>query len=176
MSGIARQAGHGTPTTCDPGGVPSTTVDLSGVWTAGGILVGFAVTAFTFRIQRESSIRSRTVGVETTYWLPPADLLLVLAFVVDLVGVFVIPSIWIDIHFARLALGLACLMLAGYLPALAGHYDILFGRIPKRTQARRARSQREAGGYPWVTGQELGVLILVAVASAVYLAFAISRH
>lgn len=161
---------------CDPGAVPSTPVDLSGVWTAGGILVGFAVTAFTFRIQRESSIRSRAAGVETTYWLPPADLLLLLAFVVDLIGVFVIPSLWLDIHFARLALGLACLMLAGYLPALAGHYDILFGRIPKRTRARRALSQRELGGYPWVTGQELGVLLVVTVASVVYVVFAVSRH
>lgn len=156
--------------------MPSTPVDLSGVWTAGGILVGFAVTAFTFRIQRESSIRSRSVGPETTYWLPPADLLLVIAFVVDLVGVFVIPAIWADVRFARLALGLACLMLAGYLPALAGHYDILFGRIPERTHARRVRSQREDGGYPWATAQELGVLVVVAVACVLYLVFAVSRR
>jgi hypothetical protein len=155
--------------------VSSAPVDLSGVWTAGGILVGFAVTAFTFRIQRESSIRSATAGAETTYWLPPADLLLLLAFVVDLIGVFVIPAVWPNIHFARLAFGLACLMLAGYLPALAGHYDLLFGRVPTRTHKRRAKPQPDGGGYPWVTGQEIGVLVAVAVASAAYLAVAASR-
>lgn len=140
-------------------------VDFDGISTAGGIVAGFAVTAFIFRIQRESSFRSK----RAVYWLPPADLLLILALVVDLLGVFSIPLVADSVDIARFALGLACLMLAGYAPAMAGHYDILWGRVPKSIAEKRARPPNKNGDYPWMTGQELGVLIAVGVISVGYI-------
>jgi hypothetical protein len=43
------------------------------VWTAAGVVVGFSVNAFIFRIGREA--KKRELGDD--YWLPPADFVLI---------------------------------------------------------------------------------------------------
>jgi hypothetical protein len=86
---------------------------------------------------------------------------LIASLAVALLGVFVVPVLGAGLEFARYALGWSLLLLAGYPIALAGRYDILFGRIPKKTIERR----QEQGGYPWLTEQEKGVLRLLAAPS-----------
>lgn len=139
---------------------------FTAVWIAAGIVVGFTVTAFTFRINWESEIRTSAPPGERKYWLPPADFVLLAALVVVLIGVFVAPVLGVGLTFARYALGFAFLLLAGYPFALAGHYDILLGEVPKPTMQKRAKE----GDFPWVTGQEKAVLGVLAVASIAYFA------
>src|SRR5437868_1017362 len=141
-------------------------IDLAGIWTAAGVIVGFSVTAFTFRIQRESSIRSRSVASEVTYWFPPADFLLLLSLAIDLVGVFVLPVLGTGKVFARYALGWSLLLLTAYPFALLGHYEILFGQLRKKTITKMRDPQYL--GYPWAATQEKGVLVAVFVASIAY--------
>jgi hypothetical protein len=139
---------------------------FAAVWTAAGVVVGFSVVAFTFRIKRESEIRSGHPPGTVKYWLPPADFVLIGSLAVVLIGVFVLPVLGAGLTFARYALGWAFLLLAGYPFALAGHYDILFGEVPKETMRRR----KEADDFPWDTEQEIWVIRVLAVASVAYFA------
>jgi hypothetical protein len=141
------------------------------VWTAAGIIVAFFGLAFTLRIKREADIRSRTIGKETVYWLPPAEFVMLASLVVVLIGVFVLPVLGAGLEFARYALGWGFLLLAGYPLALAGHYEILFGRVSKDRQEEIAEK-----GYDYDTAQEMGVIYGLAVASVVYLAAVVIRE
>jgi hypothetical protein len=142
----------------------SESLDFGTVWTAAGVVVGFSVTAFLYRIKREAEIRSGAPLGEGLYWLPPADFALLGSLVVVLVGVFVLPVLGAGLAFARYALGWAFLLLAGYPFALIGHYEILFGKVPEKTIQRRVAQ----GGFPWATEQEKGVLAILAAASVIY--------
>jgi hypothetical protein len=123
------------------------------VWTAGGVVLGFVVTAFTFRIKREAELKAGNAD----YWLPPADFVLLLSMTVVLIGVFVIPvALGAGLSFATYALGFGFLLLAGYPFALAGHYGILGGRP----------SSKDGDGFKHP--QELGVIYVLCVASAAY--------
>jgi hypothetical protein len=143
-------------------------LDFAAVWTAAGVVVAFSVTAFIFRIGREAQLRSEGLR----YWLPPADFVLLGSLVVALVGVFVLPVLGAGLAFARYALGWAFLLLAGYPFALAGHYEILLGKVPKETVDRRDEMTLEGTDwdYPWDSEQEKGVIKLIVAASAAYFA------
>ena len=147
-------------------------LDFGTVWTAAGVVVGFTVTAFMYRIKRESEIRTGAPLGRGKYWFPPADFALLGSLAVVLVGVFVLPVLGAGLAFAKYALGWAFLLLAGYPFALLGHYDILFGRVPKKTMQRRLAR----GGFPWATEQERAVLGFLAVASVVYFVVVVIRE
>ena len=112
---------------------------FSTVWTAAGIVVAFAVNVIVFRIGREAKLRLET-GV---WWLPRADFVLLLALAVTLIGVFVLPVLGVGLPFARYALGLAFVLLAGYPFALAGHYEILRGKPPDEVKVKVVRYVQE---------------------------------
>ena len=141
--------------------VSSDGIDISAIWTAAGIVVGFSVGAFGFRIQREIGMRA----AGKPYWLPPADFVLLASLATVLVGVFVVPVLGAGTAFARYSLGWAFLLLAGYPFALAGHYDLLFGQVPKSIRDKRKRALCKGGGSPYCSEQETAVLIFLAVAS-----------
>lgn len=152
--------------------------DFSTVWTAAGVVVGFSVTAFIFRIGREAKKRDERLR----YWLPPADFLLLTSLAVTLIGVFVLPILGASLSFALYALGLSLVVLAAYPFALAGHYEILFGIPPgedgddeegSRTRGRVLADEVVKDPNPrpkqerrvlWVT---LGLVILYLVVVAV---------
>ena len=67
--------------------VAGDTITFAPVWTAAGVVAGFVVTAYMFRIKREAEMRSEGFW----YWLTPADHVLMLSLGVSLVGVFVEP-------------------------------------------------------------------------------------
>jgi hypothetical protein len=139
-------------------------IDISAIWTAAGIVVGFSVGAFGFRLNREIGVRA----AGEPYWLPRADFVLLLSLAIVLIGVFVLPVLGAGNSFARYSLGWAFLLLAGYPFALAGHYDLLLGQVPERIRTKRERPQSEGGGYPYRTAQETAVLVLLAVATLGY--------
>jgi hypothetical protein len=87
---------------------------------AAGVLLGFQITSFTWRISREVE-----VGKSDLTWLPIADILNLASMLVVAVGVFVLPILNVaNLRFMGLALGLALLLFIGYPFALAGHYDM----------------------------------------------------
>jgi hypothetical protein len=87
---------------------------------AAGVLLGFQVTSFTWRISREVD-----VGDSDLTWLPIADMLNLASMLVVAVGVLVLPILNVaNLKFMRLAFGLALLLFIGYPFALAGHYDM----------------------------------------------------
>ncbi len=96
-------------------------IELADIWTAAGVLIGFQVTSFIWRISREVEVGKQ--GDLT--WLPPADILNLISMAVTMVGVFVLPILGLaDLSFIRFSFGLAVLLFVGYPFALAGHYDM----------------------------------------------------
>jgi hypothetical protein len=115
------------------------TLTFQPVWTAAGVVSGFVVSAYMFRIKREAEMRSE----RKWYWLTAADHVLILSLGVGLVGVFVLPVLGAGLSVAKYALGWSMLLLAGYPLAAAGHYEILFGHPP--AQRKQLRGQRSKG-------------------------------
>src|SRR4051794_13243701 len=93
------------------------TLTFQPVWTAAGVVAGFVVTAYMFRIKREAEMRLEGLS----YWLTPSDHVLILSLCVDLIGVFVLPVLGASLTVAAYALGWSMLLLAGYPLAAAGH-------------------------------------------------------
>ena len=95
---------------------------------AAGVLLGFQITSFTWRISREVD-----VGKSDLTWLPIADMLNLASMLVVAVGVFVLPILNVaNLRFMKFAFGLALLLFIGYPFALAGHYD-MYNRKTKRS-------------------------------------------
>lgn len=131
-------------------------MDLGELWSAGGILVGFQVTALTFRVNREVSVAR--AGDLT--WLPVADCLNMLSLSFTLVGVFILPVLdIIGEHAAGTVFGFAVLLLLGYAFALAGHYEML-----------DPRTRRSMAYFPV---QERWVVAGVGLAAAAYIVVAV---
>jgi hypothetical protein len=85
-------------------------VDLGALWTAGGVLAGLQITAFTLRITREIA-----VGREGDItWLPLADVLNLLSLLVTMLGVFIAAVLHIGgVALPAKAFGASVLLLAG---------------------------------------------------------------
>ena len=130
------------------------TISLEQIWTVAGILLGFQVTAFAWRITREAEVGD----TNDITWLPPADYLNLLSMVLTVAGVFVLPLLGIGgIGIARLAFGLASILLVGYSFALAGHYE-LFDPNNERSLPRK-----------YCPKQEQAVLMIVVVVVIAYI-------
>src|SRR3954467_9508511 len=95
--------------------------DLKDLWIPTGLLLGFQVTLFKWRIEREAK-----VGDEGDIpWLVPADYVGIFGMLCFVFGVILLPSIGI-IAFpsARMAFGLGALLFIGQHLSLAGHYQL----------------------------------------------------
>lgn len=134
--------------------------ELKDFWTAGGILLGFEITAFSWRISQESKVAEKGDIV----WLAPADYLNLLAMLVTAAGVFVLPSLNIaDTALFRILFGLAAILFVGHAFALAGHYE-LYNPLKGRTRSFR-----------YFPPQEKVAVGIVAIVSIVYLIVALRR-
>jgi hypothetical protein len=132
-------------------------VTQGNIWTAAGVLLGFQLTAFTWRLNRELEMGDRGERV----WVPLADMLNLAAFVVVVGGVYVLPVLGVsDRALPRDALGLGVVMLAFYPFALLGHYELF--KPPDDPDDQRPRCP----------GQEQIVLVVAALAVIAYLVVA----
>jgi hypothetical protein len=102
--------------------------DLKDLWTPTGLLLGFQVTLFKWRIEREAGIGD----VRRAPWLAPADYVGIGGMLCFLFGVILLPSAGI-IAFptARVAFGLGSLFFIGQYLSLAGHYQLYNKDIKK---------------------------------------------
>jgi hypothetical protein len=99
------------------------------LWTTGGVVLGFAVTSFSWRISREVN-----VGETDLVRLAPADYLNLAAMAVLTLGVFVAPLVngSGSGELAARSLGLAMILFVGHAFSLPGHYE-LFSRGRRRS-------------------------------------------
>jgi hypothetical protein len=101
---------------------------ISDIWTAAGVLLGFQVTSFAWRFTREAEVGE--TGDLT--WLPLADILNLASMTVLMAGVFVLPILGlVNFDFGIHSFGLALLLFAGHPFALAGHYDMYNRKTPR---------------------------------------------
>ena len=110
--------------------------ELKDLWTPAGIVLGFQVTAFAWRLSEEAAVRNKG----SIPWLVPADYMNLIGMLVLVFGVFVAPffpvgaaSPWRETHVVLF--GLAALLFVGQVFAMAGHYQ-LFNRTVKGSEMR----------------------------------------
>lgn len=149
---------------------------IAELWTAAGVLLGFQVTAFMWRIGREIDVSKSDTEVARARasanadddvradqedhmqpnWLTPSDMVNLAGMVVLVVGVFISPVVWrFDPMFGARAIALATLLFVGHCFALAGHYELY-----------NIYSSRSFDYFPV---QERVAVVLVALVGAVLL-------
>jgi hypothetical protein len=120
-----------------------------------GIIIGFQLTIFTFRITRELQFDRKN------RWFPLADFINLLSVLVTVSFLFIYPLNNLetyDIKLCQKFFGFALLLFVIYPFALIGHYD-LFKKHSKRNKRQK-----------YVTDQERWVLIIGGIISTIYLA------
>ena len=131
-------------------------IQLSDIWTAAGVLIGFQVTSFAWRVSREVEIGENS----DLTWLPPADILNLISLLIASIGVFALPiSGLADLNIIKLSFGLAVLLFVRYAFALAGHYDMY-----------NNRTRRSKLYFPF---QERIVIIIVTILAIAYIILAV---
>jgi len=99
----------------------ASTNSITQLWTAAGVLLGFQVTSFLWRVQQEAA----TAEKDDITWLPPADMVNLAGMLVVVIGIFVAPSIGLESErMTRTVFGLGALLFVGHCFALAGHYEM----------------------------------------------------
>jgi hypothetical protein len=95
-------------------------IQLSDIWIAAGVIFGFQITWFSWRVSRETRMRSK--GAPT--WLPRADLMNLVSMIIMVSGVFISSLLSLNINIAKISFGLATILVVGHSFALAGHYEL----------------------------------------------------
>jgi hypothetical protein len=126
------------------------------LWTAAGVLIGFQISSFGWRISREAEVDE---AVST--WLPPADIVNLFSMMITALGVFILPILGvISAKVSQLIFGFAMLLFVGYPFALAGHYD-MYNKGPR--------------SFQYFPRQEKIVIAIIAVAAVAYVLLAAYR-
>jgi hypothetical protein len=110
-------------------------IPLKDLWTVAAVLMGFQLTAFTWRLTRELSEQELRAQYHiepeknVNRWFPPADYLNLISLMIAVGGVFLVPSLGFgSARFAEGALGLSAILFVGYPFAVLGHYNLLFSK------------------------------------------------
>lgn len=125
--------------------------DLKDIWVPTGLLLGFQVSLFKWRLEREAEVGDKG----DIPWLVPSDYLSIFGMLVFVIGAILFPllGIFSGTH-ARIAFGIGSLFFVGQALGLAGHYQ-LFNRT----------KQRE---FIWFPAQEKVVVFSTLLASFVF--------
>ena len=130
-------------------------LQLFHVWTAGAVLVGFQIAAFTWRINREIAMEAE----DERTWLTLADCLVGLSFLWVVVLVFAAPiKTAVSADLAAKFLGVGLFLFAAHPFVLIGHYNLYcsWGKY-------EAQSECEDEGRPPVTKQEITAFLVSVV-------------
>lgn len=129
-------------------------IDLNQLWTGAGVLLGFQVTSFAWRIRQETQVSERG----DISWIPPSDYLNLIAMLVTVLGVFVAPVLGLaGIATAQMWFGLGAILFVGHSFALAGHYELF-----------NYKSMRSYQYFPF---QEKVIVLVVILLSLAYMAY-----
>lgn len=124
---------------------------LRDLWTPTGLILGFQVTFFKWRLEREAA-----VGDEGSIpWLVPSDYVNIVGMLTFVAGVVLLPVLGLaTTPMARAAFGIGVLLFVGQALGLAGHYQLY-----NRTKNRQ---------FVWFPMQEKVVIGLTAAAGITY--------
>ena len=126
--------------------------EIRDLWTPMGLLLGFQVTLFKWRLEREAGVGDKG----DIPWLVPADYISIAGMLAFVIGVVLLPLSGIgSLVFARGSFGLGVVFFVGQALGLAGHYQ-LFNRSKPRE-------------FVWFPLQEKVVIALTLFLSAIYL-------
>ena len=132
-------------------------IDLKDLWTPTGLLLGFQVTLFKWRLEREAEVGDKG----DIPWLVPADYVSIVGMLAFVFGVILLPLTGVvSTGFARNAFGIGALLFVGQALGLAGHYQ-LFNRSKVRE-------------FVWFPTQEKAVVTLTVIASLLYIYLVLS--
>jgi hypothetical protein len=91
------------------------------LWTVASVILGFQITAFIFRLQRET-----TLPWEDRHF-PACEYLNLVSIALSVAGVFVMPLVWgVQASTVKGMFAAAMSLFAFYPLAVAAHYRILF--------------------------------------------------
>lgn len=129
--------------------------DLKDLWTPTGLLLGFQVTLFKWRLEREAEVGD----MGDIPWLVPADYMSIVGMLTFVFGAVLMPLAGVvSTGFARSAFGLGALLFVGQALGLAGHYQLF-----NRSKARQ---------FVWFPTQEKFIVSLTILTSLLYLLIA----
>src|ERR1700730_3464472 len=124
---------------------------LKDLWTPAGLLLGFQVTLFKWRLEREAEVGDKG----DIPWLKTSDYVSLVGMLSFVFRVVLLPASGVlSTAFARWAFGLGALVFVGLALGLAGHYQ-LFNRTEKRQ-------------FVWFSRQEKVVVALTTVIAILY--------
>lgn len=126
--------------------------ELKDLWTPVGLILGFQVTLFKWRLERESEVGDKG----DIPWLVPSDYVSILGMLVFVFGAILLPlSSFFSVTCARISFGLGSLLFVGQALGLAGHYQLY-----NRSKLRQ---------FVWFPLQEKVVITLTVIGTASYL-------
>lgn len=124
---------------------------LTDLWTPAGLVLGFQVTLFSWRLTEEAKVGDKL----DIAWLTPADYLNLVGMLVFVGGVYLLPMMkLISTRSAAILCGLGTLLFVGYVVSLAAHYQLF-----NRTSLRK---------FVWFPMQERVAISLAIAVSAAY--------
>jgi hypothetical protein len=133
-------------------------VEIRDLWTPTGLLLGFQVTLFKWRLEREAEVGDKG----DIPWLVPSDYVSIVGMLSFVVGVILLPAAGVSSAVvARTAFGLGALLFIGQSLGLAGHYQLY-----------NLTKHRE---FIWFPTQEKIVVALTILAGVVYCVLALSK-
>ena len=113
-------------------------IQLSDLWTAAAVLIGFQIAAFTWRINREIEME----GEDETTWVTLADGLVGVSFLVVVIGVFAAPlKGLISAETAAKLLGVGLFIFAAHAFVLIGHYNLYCSWDKTSTRGRVTKQE-----------------------------------
>jgi hypothetical protein len=116
----------------------SQTLNLTDIWTPAGVLLGFQITLFYWRLQREVAVDDK----DWITWMTPSDYLGIFGTFSFVLGVFLLPLSGIgDARLAGASLGLGALLFVGHFLGLCGHYE-MFDPTRRRSGIYFPRQER----------------------------------
>lgn len=130
--------------------------EITTFWQVAGVLLGFQVTAFTFRLNRELQFEDRRER-----WFPLADCLNLLSMLITVLFVFLIPIVNrtnFDIDNCYIGFGIAMILFVFYPIALVFHYDL--------------HKKNKVEGQKYATRAEKITTIIALIVSIIYLYYA----
>jgi hypothetical protein len=135
-----------------------------------GILIGFQLTFFTFRLTRELTFKPKD------RWFPIPDFINLLSVLITVLFIFIYPLKNIetfDIDVCQKMFGFSVLLFVLYPFALIGHYK-LFTKSPKTPTDKTLTDETTSDATPadeepeYIPNQEKWVLIIGGFASILY--------
>ena len=130
--------------------------ELKDLWTPVGLILGFQVTLFKWRLERESQVGD----AGDIPWLVPSDYVSILGMLVLVFGAILLPlSGFLSARCARVSFGLGSLFFVGQTLGLAGHYQ-LYNKSRQRV-------------FVWFPLQEKIVIMLTVIGAGAYLSLAL---